>query len=546
MPDEIGIDLMKPYHKDVQTQPVSPLKGSGDSRFDSIIFVILLGFVIRLFDCMNVGIINPDGPLYIHQARAFYYGQWGQITSCAPGHISLYPLLISWAYGIFHDWILSARAVSLIFGTLSILPIYLLARKFLDRPISLLTTLMASLIPVLVFGSVDVIRDPVAWFFTAFGVYYFVLQFDPKSQASLSLSCLCFLLAALNRAEIIIFLGSSLLYILLFQREKKFQRILFFLAPFIILIPMGALVLGTINLPITDVFRTHEMVSKLSSPIYSYIDLRDALAAMIHQPHEETLVLFLEKARNLVWFIGIATLIVYAIRAFFYPFFFIFILGIPGISGIIKRDKRIVYLFMLCLFMLVMLYFHLLHTWLLDARFFVPLMIPACVFMGFGLRRVVHFMASRFNLKPQMAFFFICLLILAFGLPKNLDSRETDKLVFKNIATTIAQREGSDRVINVASSMDILRWISFYANLNYPGCPCPEPYIDFKSIVGGDYKHFVDNLRERGIKYFIWQEKQWPKHLFDFIHEFDPRDFNSIGYWTHPDTGRLVLFEVTG
>ena len=127
----------------------------------------------------------------------------------------------------------------------------------------------------------------------------------------------------------------------------------------------------------------------------------------------------------------------------------------------------------------------------------------------------------------------------------NLDSREADKSVFKNIGETIAQREGDDRIIDVATSMHILRWTSFYANLDYPGSPCPAPYRDFKAIVGSDYKYFVNTLRQRGIKYFVWEEKHWPKNTFDFMTTSDPRHFKPVKSWNHPDTGQMILFEIT-
>jgi len=535
---------MRSFAATTHTTPSRPPQGSKTFYAYLIFPIIVLGFAVRLFDCLNVGIINPDGVLYIHQARALYYGNWDQITTCALNYVSMYPLLIAGSYSIFHDWILSAQSISLIFGTLLLLPIYMLMRRFFDERTSAVTTLIVSLIPALVSRSADVVRDPVAWFFVAFGVYFFVLQFDSKRCACLTLSSLCFLLAAWNRIEIIVFLGASLIFLFLFQREEKYKRILFFIAPLILLVPLLALVLGTIDSSINDIFRTHAIINKLFRPILDYKNLRSILAVMIHQPEISQLELFLEKARHLVWLIALGTLIVYTIKAFFYPFFLIFVLGLPGTRARTKKDKRLIYLLLICTSMVVMLYFHLLQTWIIDTRFFVPLLIPACVFMGFGIEKVFYFTNSRFKTRPEITFSIICLVILAFGLPKNLDTREADKSVIKNIGETIAQREGNDHIIDVATSMHILRWTSFYVNLDYPGSPCPQPYSDFKSIVGKDYKYFLNTLKQRGIKYFIWEEKHWPKNTFDFMATFDPRHFKSIKSWTHPDTGQMILFEV--
>lgn len=528
-----------------QTRSSSPPHGNKNFYTFLIFLIIIFGFAIRLFDCLNVGIINPDGVLYIHQARALFYGNWDRITTCALNYVSMYPLLIAGAYGIFHDWILSAQSISLIFGTLLLLPTYLLMRRFFDERTSAVTTLIVSLIPALVSRSADVVRDPVAWFFVAFGVYFFVLQFESKRCGCLTLSSLFFLLAAWNRIEIIVFICASLIYLVFFQREEKYKRILFFIAPLIILVPLLALVLGATDSSINEIFRIQAIITKLSRPILDYKYLRSVLAAMIHQPEITHLELFLEKARHLVWLIALGTLIVYAIKAFFYPFFLIFVLGLPGTSARTKKDKRLIYLLLICTSMFVMLYFHLLQTWIIDTRFFVPLLLPACVFMGFGIEKMIYFITSRFKTRPGISFSIICLAVLAFGLPKNIDSREADKSVIKDIGKTIAQREGNNRIIDVATSMHILRWTSFYANLDYPGSPCPQPYSDFKSIVGNDYKYFLNTLKQRGSKYFIWEEKHWPKNTFDFMATFDPHDFRSIRSWDHPDTGRMILFEIT-
>ena len=142
-----------------------------------------------------------------------------------------------------------------------------------------------------------------------------------------------------------------------------------------------------------------------------------------------------------------------------------------------------------------------------------------------------------------MALSMVCFLTLAFALPENLDSREADKLVFKRIGELIAEREGNSRVISIAAPHSI-RWISFYANVNYRGAPCPERNQDIENIIGKNYGEFVQNLRRRGIRYFLWEEKHWPKESSYLITTGNKKDFIKLGAWSHPDTGSLILFKV--
>jgi len=94
------------------------------------------------------------------------------------------------------------------------------------------------------------------------------------------------------------------------------------------------------------------------------------------------------------------------------------------------------------------------------------------------------------------------------------------------------------------TSLDSIRWISFFANVGFKGAPCPQKNYDLDNILGSSYEEFVRNLRERGIRYFLWEEDQWPKESAFYIERQNLGDFVKIGTWSHPDTGKLILFKV--
>ncbi|MGD8229840.1 MAG: hypothetical protein PVI20_18830, partial [Desulfobacteraceae bacterium] len=307
---------------------------------------------------------------------------------------------------------------------------------------------------------------------------------------------------------------------------------------------LGTLGIKFLHTSIFDAFRADEIMEKFSAPLIGYTTLRASLAELINQPVMGPLQFFLQKARHLVWFIALATLFVYLIRTFFYPFFFVFVLGLSGIGTKIRTDRRILYLFILSVFSAVLIYFHILQTWVIGTRFLILFVLPALIFVAFGVGKIIHFLTTRLRLNSKVAFSLVSVFILAFGLAKTVKPRETDKLVFKTIGELIAEKEGNAQVVQLAASMHILRWTSFYANLHYQGAACPQSNGDFEALIGSDYKDFVRNLKGKGIKYFIWEEKHWPKSHFDFLGELNPRDFKMVGTWQHPDTGRLMLFEL--
>jgi hypothetical protein len=93
------------------------------------LLIIGLGFVIRLFCFQYTAVINPDGAIYIHQARAIYYGLYDSLTTCGMSYVSIYPIFIAGAYAILADWVIAAKSVSLIFGTMTLVPLYFLLKR---------------------------------------------------------------------------------------------------------------------------------------------------------------------------------------------------------------------------------------------------------------------------------------------------------------------------------------------------------------------------------------------------------------------------------
>jgi len=93
--------------------------------------VILTGLGLRLWFCLHSAIINLDGTIYIHQAMALYFRDWNSLKTCGLSFFSSYPVLIAGGYYLVHDWILSARLISLFFGTAMLVPLYLIRNNAL-------------------------------------------------------------------------------------------------------------------------------------------------------------------------------------------------------------------------------------------------------------------------------------------------------------------------------------------------------------------------------------------------------------------------------
>ena len=508
------------------------------------IFVLCFAFALRLFSFLFTAVINQDGVLYIHQARAIYYGLWDSILGCGIGYLSNYSIFIVGAYAVVRDWVIAAKSVSLLFGTLTLVPLYLLLREFFRKQIVFSACLAFALIPVFVDKSVDVVRDPVYWFFLVFGLYFFVAQIGKRNRLYLILSSISLLMAAWARVEAVLFIAVTFIYLVFSREERKAERLSLLAIPItaaILLCIAGSIVF---NIAGDDLLRINEIKSRLSAPLFQYSNLRAELSELMNQPPGSTVPGFLHKARNLAWLVALGTIVKYAITAYFYPFFLLVLIGLAGIWAKVKQDQRILYLVILSASALILLYIQVLQTWMIFNRMFALFILPSFILIGFGIERTIGFLQSKFQLREYIAITIVCLLMLACALPKSLNPRETDKLVFKEIGELIAEREGNAQEVKVSTSLPLIRWISFYANLGYRGAPCPERNYDLVDSLNRGYHTFVGKLKGRGIQYVLWDERHWPKGSLESMSAQGSKDFIRLGDWSHPDTGKLILFKV--
>ena len=51
-------------------------------------------------------------------------------------------------------------------------------------------------------------------------------------------------------------------------------------------------------------------------------------------------------------------------------------------------------------------------------------------------------------------------------------------------------------------------------------------------------------MRDEGIRYLLYEEKQWPRQTFDLMSAPFQQDFTILDRWHHKDTGELMLLEL--
>jgi hypothetical protein len=506
--------------------------------------VILIGLGIRIWVGLHSVIINPDGALYIHQAMAMYYKNWNSLKTCTLPFISAYPFLIAGGYYVIHDWILSARLISLVFGMAMLIPLYLIVKEWVREDCAILTLSVFAVTPVLVSNSVELVRDPICWFFLSAGTFAVIHQTTRRSPWRLLIASICFLTAAWARIEAILYLPITLGYLSYDRKNTKATDILFFLSPLLAILFFSIAGLMFSGLAFSDLHRGKEIAGKFIEPIRQYLLLADSLKSMVWSSPNLSMEFFLPEVRNLIWLIALGTVLNRFLEAFFYPFVVFYILGFSGIRRH-RSDARLHYLLVLSAVGLALLYLHTLQTWMLYYRFFGIVMIPAAVFCAFGMERLLDILPRKLMVQSSTVFWLIFLLIIGVSLPKNLKSSDSDKSVFVHIGETIFRNCPDASDIRIASSRHTQIWISFYANFHLPKTPpCPLDPANCWESYPDDPEQFKNRLRQNKQKFVLWEEKHWPFHNFGLSDSPVSHTYQELGRWYHRDTGNMILYAV--
>ena len=516
---------------------------SANRAIRMIHLVILIGIAIRAFAALNTAVINPDGMVYIQQAKAIYHGDWQLLRSCVP-FISSYPFLIAAAHWVLPSWIDSARMISVLLGSLTLVPLYFLLRRFADERTSCLSVLLYAFIPFLVSGSADLIRDPVCWFFLVSGCYFFVRQLEPieslqKRFFHLILGCVLFLMAGWGRPEAFLLLIFSCIYTLLHSLLSKDKR-------YVILCILSFVLIGLLSIagiltfdPSFAAYSTSAS-TKIADSLNNYDQLRDHLGMLADTLDQGILRSFLSKTRNFIWLVDLGVLIGSSFAGIFYPYVPFFVLGFLGLWAKLRKDPKVVYLFSLSMLGYGLLFFHVLQFWYFEHRFLHIVILPGCILAAFGIDRITRLMVIKLGWKASVAAIMISLYIIAFGFGKNIKSREEDKVVCLNIAEYISRQENPDfgftSVLTGESSL--LKLVPFYVNLQSPIGFCP---VYLTPNIKNNHE-LIRYVEEKKMKYFLWDEKNWSKTQVDIRSDEFRQTFNYLERWYHQEYGDIILF----
>lgn len=522
--------------------------------FDRLSFwaILAIALGLRLWLAVHTTIVNPDGTLYIHQARLLAAHQWKELTSCGLSFVSMLPFWIAAAHHWIGDWIWAARWVTIVFGWAALIPLDGFLRAFFDRTTARITLLMAAVTPMMVSNSVEIVREPLMWFFAACGMWAMVHALRTGRIPWFAIAGLAFLIGAWARVDAALLICVGAVYLAFRSPGNRTWNTLIFLLPVMAAAAVVLFLALHRGVSVQTLFRGSDILEKLYLPLVNVHEVRMQLKALSQNITAQPLVFFLQESRQQVWLVAIGSLVNRSIEALFYPFALFFVIGIARFRQVRSLNRGIGFAVAAALCGWILLYIHTLQTWMVYYRFMGLVLLPGSVFAAIGIRTSIEWLSdrpwfsNRFGPRNGMRIVLmgLCAAIVLAALPKNLKTPDADKRVFVEIAQSLSSRVPIDQPVKVITSRGIQGWISFYANIDRPFPVCPFKPESMYEYIPNTLASFRTHAIQHGIRFWIWEERNWPVGAFDVESATTPPRFQLIGAYDHPDTGAMRLYEI--
>ena len=190
-----------------------------------LVFLVFLGFTVRyivLFSQPSYGLYSDDA-VYMSIARSLLDGDFAKIFH--PWWSPFFPMVSALFHFFVQDWGLTGRIVSLVFGSLLILPIYLIARIYFGRITTILVCFFVIFLKSLAYSSTQSLTEALLVFLIWMGIYLYLKCFQTKRNIFAFFSGIFLSFAALTKAEGIFiftsFLFTSTMYLIFFFLKNK-------------------------------------------------------------------------------------------------------------------------------------------------------------------------------------------------------------------------------------------------------------------------------------------------------------------------------------
>ena len=446
-------------------------------------FTALVAFAMRFF-MANIQIIAPDGLFYIKIAKSMSSGDFQFVKEY--GFFNLYSFLIAVSQKVFNNWELSGKMVSVILGSLTAIPLFLLIKGLFSNRIAFIATLCYSVHPRFVEYSSDVLREPTCWFFSIMGLWLAREGISRHKYSLFALSSLSMGLAMVTRLEGAIFFLIVILWILwvLFDDKATGKKAIIYLSIFLISLPvLMAPVLFVVK------YRTHRWefghpIEKISQLVMAS-EGTENIGVDVLKTASPGFKGFLEISERHRYGTFTMEVLYKFVKSLNIVLFALFMLGLyKRISTPYSKADIINALWFFAAFCGLFLYIVKAHY--LSTRHGLLMVFPALAWVGAGFYEIRErirpwlYKIRLFQKHVRFDTVFLFILLLLIMVPQTVLSYRSDKLELKKAGIVLKNMGFSNTTFIVQPT---LNRVAFYADAESVALPEKINNSDMKEIV---------------------------------------------------------------
>jgi 4-amino-4-deoxy-L-arabinose transferase-like glycosyltransferase len=428
-----------------------------------LLLLVISAFIIRCVFA-NAQIIASDGFLYIEVAKNIFSGNFEGVYEY--GFFNLYSFLIALFQMIFHNWELSGKMVSVLFGSLTVIPLFLFIKEIFDIKVAFVSTVFYTIHPRFVEYASDILREPTCWFFSALAIWLAWVGISRKKWFVFVLSGLSTGLAMFTRSEGILICIVVILWISWwFLREKEQRKeIVAYMAIYVLSLPL-------LMAPFLFLLKENTHNWELGHPIEKVAQLirsndNKEIQPMVSDKSPGEKKGSFELSGIYRFGASLLDVLYKFVKAFNVVLIFLFLCGICRRRSIPYSQGDVILLIWITVVFLGLLSY-LTKVGYLGTRHGLLMAFPSLAWSGVGFfevrDRVRKWVGSKrlFQRYARFDTFFLIILILIILVPQTVFSLRNDKVELKKAGVELKQMGFSNTVFMVQPT---LSRIAFYAD----------------------------------------------------------------------------------
>lgn len=439
----------------------------------AIFFIAALA--VRFWILLQGSIISNDALYYVLLAKSIGSGTFEQLSGFS--FFSIHPFFVFLAHKIIPDWELAGKVVSLLCGSLAVVPLLILFSKLAGKRIAMVAALLYVLGPRFVEYSTDILRESTFWLFSLTALCFVWKAIDRKRIIYIVLAAIFVGLSCATKIEGLALFPIIVLWVCCALLTKTISARTAFghLIVFILIIPL----FGVLALLMTDSGSWSWAVSRFVQKVAFLLEGNGAAPSstmdsgvLMNMPSGS--VLLFELAQKYKYLLFCVEIIFKSLKSLTLIPVFLVLAGLFFRKNVRLFEKEVYVIIWLGVFFVVSLYY-MRGTSYFGTRHGLLLGIPALIWAGTGFLevkdRVVGFMerlvgSRRAAMTTSVVVF--CLVFVILFAQTIMTAGKEDKMALKITGIELKRKGYADSIMLVQSN---LHRLAFYADSQFVMMP---------------------------------------------------------------------------